>query len=107
MQSVWSEEDRCVASLSEDMDNLISAHHPLDHVLEKTAMCLGKKSEGVGNGGHAGRGKGKEDGNEEEDDEGEEESDMEEDDDDDDCYYGEDIDAAAVDDQPSHTRYCE
>ena len=102
-QGVWSEDDSCIASLSVDLDNIISPQLPLHTVLERVATCLGKAQRGENgssNGGGSGRGEG----------EGEEESDMDDgddddDDDDDDGYYGDDIDAMAMDDEPSHSRY--
>lgn len=97
LQGVWSEEDSCVSALSMDLDNLISAQHPLEQVLERTATCLGKRGSQVSQGGGEGEG-------EEEGDTGSEMDDGEEDDDDDDAYYGEDIDADAMDVGPSQAR---
>ena len=77
---------------------MISASLPLNSVLEKVATCLGKRKE---SGASCDK-----DGvkvEEEEEEEGDGDSDMDDDDDDDDCYYGEDIDVAVMDDQPSHS----
>ena len=74
-----------------DLDNLISAQHPLEQVLERTATCLGKRGSQVSQGKEG----------EEEGDTGSEMDNGEEDDDDDDAYYGEDIDADAMDVGPS------
>ena len=77
---------------------MISPHLPLERVLDKVATCLGKSREesADGSGGRE----------EEEGEESEGESDGDSDVDvDDDCYYGDDIDVDAMDDQPSHSRY--
>ena len=90
-QGVWSEEDSCVSALSADLDNLISAQHPLEQVLERTAACLGKKESQISHEEREG-----------EEDTGSETDDGE--DEDDDAYYGEDIDVDAMDVGPSQAR---
>ena len=85
-----------MSALSADLDNLISPQHPLEQVLERTAACLTKSSvSGQGEGGAEGEEKG--DTGSERMDDGEEDDEEEEDEDDDDAYYGEDIDADAMD----------
>ena len=114
---MWSEEDSCIASLSVDLDNMVSPQLSLHSVLERVATCLEKaqrREKGRSNGGGGERGK--EEGEEEEEsdmDDGD--NDEEEEEDDDDGYYGDDIDDdgyygdidadTAVDDEPSHSRY--
>ena len=111
MQGVWSDEDDCIASLSVDLDNMISPQLPLGNVLDRVATCLGKAQREKGSSGDGGRGKGTEEEEEEMEGEGDGGSDMDDDDDDDDDnddddgYYGDDIDADVMDDQPSHSRY--
>lgn len=108
---MWSEEDSCVASLSVDLDNLISPQLPLHSVLEKVANCLEKaqrREKGGRNGGERERGNGESEEEEDSDmDDGDNDDDEEEEDDDDDGYYGDDIDAdtaMVMDDEPCHSR---
>ena len=84
-----------MSALSADLDNLISPQHPLEQVLERTAACLANSASVSGQGGAEGEEKG--DTGSEGMDDGEEDDEEEEDDDDDDAYYGEDIDADAMD----------
>lgn len=94
-----------MSSLSADLDNLVSAQHSLDQVLERTAVCLA-----AGNGRSQAAVEESE-GEEEEEEEGEGtgsegmDNDGDDDDDDDDGdYYGEDIDVDAMDVGPSQAQ---
>ena len=92
-----------MSSLSADLDNLVSAQHSLDQVLERTAVCLA-----AGNGRSQAAVEGLE-GEEEEEGEGTESEGMDndgddDDDDDDGDYYGEDIDVDAMDVGPSQAQ---
>ena len=89
-----------MSSLSADLDNLVSAQHSLNQVLERTAVCLA-----AGNGrsqaaveGSEGEEEGEGTGSEGMDDDGDD------DDNDDDDYYGEDIDVDAMDVGPSQAQ---
>ena len=87
-----------MSSLSADLDNLVSAQHPLDQVLERTAVCLaaGNERGGTSQAAVEGSGEGESTGSEGMDDDG--------DDDDDDDYYGEDVDVDAMDVGPSQAQ---
>ena len=90
-----------MSSLSADLDNLVSAQHPLDQVLERTAVCL---AAGNGRGGRSQAAIEGSGGEEEGESTGSEGMDDDGDDDDDDDYYGEDVDVDAMDVGPSQAQ---